>query len=62
MLGVTTQPESEEQVLLNKNLLAESFPGQNSDKMYTVLQLYDEAYMIAREYFAFIILWELKRL
>lgn len=53
MLGLNFQPESEKQVVLNKQLLSESFPTQNSDMMYNVLQLYDEAYMVAREYFAF---------
>lgn len=53
MLGIKTQPESEKQVALNKQLLSESFPTQNSDMMYNVLQLYDEAYIVAREYFAF---------
>lgn len=49
MLGLIFQPESEKQVVLNKQLLSESFPTQNSDMMYNVLQLYNEAYMVARE-------------
>jgi len=53
MLGITLRPESNRQMALNKQLLLKSFPSQNSDTMYAVLQLYDEAYMIAREYFAF---------
>ncbi len=53
MLGLNFQPESKKQVALNKQLLSESFPTQNSDMMYNVLQLYDEAYIVAREYFAF---------
>lgn len=53
MLGIKTQPESEQQAVLKKQLLLEKFPTQNSDRMYSVLQLYDEAYIITREYFAF---------
>lgn len=53
MLGINFQPESEKQVALNKQLLSESFPTQNSDMMYNALQLYDEAYIVTREYFAF---------
>ncbi|WP_289199522.1 hypothetical protein [Bacteroides acidifaciens] len=53
MLGVKLQPESNKQVILNKQFLSKSFPTRNSDKMYIALQLYDEAYMIAREYFTF---------
>ncbi len=53
MLGIKFQLESEKQVILSKQLLSESFPAQDGNTMYAALQLYDEAYMIAREYFAF---------
>lgn len=37
----------------HKGALAKAFPGRDPNAMYDILQLYDEAYLSSKEYFAY---------